>query len=450
MEKLGTVLIVDDDALVLEALKQTFMDDYRVVAASTGEEAVAAVQGDQDLDTVILDIRMAKMDGLQTARLIRQINPELPIIFHTGYPGEYSESQIEKDHQPFDYVGKNEHPERLVRAVKNAVSFYRLKADSATLVASAHRHFGMVGKSRAMREIYQTIEKIAATDNKVMIFGPTGTGKELVARAIHKRSRRADARLVILNCNHKLPDLVESELFGHLRGSFTGAIADRMGLLEYADGGTLFLDEVGDLDITTQGKLLRVIETGEMQRIGSPEDIYVDVRCICATNRDLAKLVDESKFREDLFYRLKGVTITIPPLKQRREDIPDLIDFFVENYSLKEGDGIKIFEPAARDLLVEYDWPGNVRQLMDTVQSLIGLSISSFITRQEVENYLAYSVDGHDGVESFHERVCEFKRTLIIQALARNNNNVSVAARELSLDPSNLRKMIKDLGISRG
>ena len=450
MERLGTVLIVDDDALVLEALKQTFMDDYRVVAASTGEEAVAAVKSDHDLDTVVLDIRMAKMDGLQTAHLIRQINPELPIIFHTGYPGEYSESRIEKDHQPFDYVGKNEQPERLIRAVKNAVSFYRLKADSATLVALAHRHFGMVGKSKAMQEIYQTIEKIAPTDNKVMIFGQTGTGKELVARAIHKRSRRAGARLVILNCNHKAPDLVESELFGHLRGSFTGAIADRMGLLEYADGGTLFLDEIGDLDMTTQARLLRVIETGEMERIGSPEVRHVNVRCICATNRDLAKLVDESKFREDLFYRLKGVTITIPPLKQRREDIPELIDFFVEDYSLKEGDGIKIFEPAARDLLIEYDWPGNVRQLLDTVQSLIDLSFSSFITRQEVENYLAHGNDRHVDEGSFHDRVREFKRTIIIQALARNNNNVSAAARELSLDPSNFRKMIKDLGLSRG
>lgn len=450
MERLGTVLIVDDDALVLEALKQTFMDDYRVVAASTGEEAVAVVKSDHDLDTVVLDIRMAKMNGLQTARLIRQINPELPIIFHTGYPGEYSESRIEKDHRPFDYVGKNERPERLVRAVKNAVSFYRLKTNSGNLVRFARQQFGMVGKSRAMQEVYQTIEKIAPTDNKVMILGQTGTGKELVARAIHKRSHRSGARLVILNCNHKPPDLVESELFGHLRGSFTGAVTDQIGLLEYADGGTLFLDEVGNLDMTTQAKLLRVIETGEMQRIGSPEVAHVNVRCMCATNRDLAKLVDESKFREDLFYRLKGVTITIPPLKQRREDIPDLIDFFVEDYTLKGGDGIKIFEPAARDLLVEYDWPGNVRQLLDTVQSLIGLSFSSFITRQEVENYLAHGNNHHVSEGSFHDRIREFKRTLIIQALARNNNNVSATARELSLDPSNFRKMIKDLGLNRG
>ncbi len=450
MERLGTILIVDDDALVLEALKQTFLDDYRIVAASTGEEAVDVVKSDHDVETVVLDIRMAKMDGLQTAHLIKQVNPELPIIFHTGYPGDYSESRIEKDHRPFDYVGKNERPERLVRAVKNAVSFYRLKADTATLVDLAHRQFGMVGRSRVMQEIYQTIEKIAPTDSKVMILGQTGTGKELVAHAIHKRSRRADKRLAIFNCNHKPADLVASELFGHLRGSFTGAVADQMGLFEYADGGTLFLDEVGNLDMTTQAKLLRVIESGELQRIGTPEVTRVDVRCVCATNRDMKKLVEEGKFREDLFYRLKGVTITLPPLKQRREDIPELVDFFVENHILKGGDGMKIFEPAACDLLVEYDWPGNVRQLLDTVQSLIDLSFSSFITRQEVEAYLARGSDHHEGGSSFHDRVREFKRTLVIQALARCNKNVAAAARELSIDPSNFRKMIKDLGLSRG
>jgi len=247
---------------------------------------------------------------------------------------------------------------------------------------------------------------------------------------------------------------VESELFGHLRGSFTGAVADRMGLFEYADGGTLFLDEIGDLDMTTQGKLLRVLETGEMQRIGSPEVIYVDVRLICATNGDLQKLIHERTFREDLYYRLKGVTITIPPLKERREDIPELIDFFIENYCVKRGNGIKILEPAACDLLIEYDWPGNVRQLLDVLQALIDLSLSSFITRMEVTSYLAQSHNGDSFTENvtlgFHERVEEYKKILIIQALARNHNNISATARELSLDPSNFRKMIKDLSIKAG
>jgi len=209
MESLGRILIVDDDPLVLEALTQTFMDDYEVIPALSGEEAIKAVTSYNELDTVILDIKMAKMDGLETVRQIKHLNHDLPIIFHTGYPGDYSESQIEQEYQPFDYVGKNERPQRLVRAVKNAVSFSRLKANSTDLIKFARQQFGMVGKSAAMQGIYHTIEKIAPSDNKVMILGKTGTGKELVARAIHKRSPRAHKRLAILNCNHKSPELVE-------------------------------------------------------------------------------------------------------------------------------------------------------------------------------------------------------------------------------------------------
>jgi DNA-binding NtrC family response regulator len=454
MERSGTILIVDDDLLVLEALTQTFMDNYEVVAVTSGAEAIQAVESGRDLDAVILDIKMAKMDGLETARRIEKINSDLPIIFHTGYPGDYSESEIDREHRPYHYVGKNEHPQRLVRSVKNAVSYHRLKANSADLVRFARQEFGMVGKSKVMQEIYCTIEQVATSDSKVVILGPTGSGKELIARAIHKRSCRADRQLAILNCNHKSPDLVESELFGHLRGSFTGAVVDRIGLFEYADGGTVFLDEIGDLDMTTQAKILRVLETGEMQRLGSPEVMHVNVRCICATNQDLQQLVEKNKFREDLYYRLKGVTICIPPLRERREDIPELIAFYVEQHRVKEGGSVKIFEPAALDLLVEYDWPGNVRQLLDTLQALIDLSPSSFISRQEVASYLAYTGEGQrleaNDNKSFNERLREFKRILIIQTLARHNNNISAAARELSLDPSNFRKMLKDLDITLG
>ena len=302
-----------------------------------------------------------------------------------------------------------------------------------------------------MLGVYQTIERIASTSNKVIVCGETGTGKELVARAIHRMSHRAAKKLVICNCNHRPPDLVETELFGHLRGSFTGAVADRVGLFEYADGGTLFLDEVGDLDITTQGKILRVLETGEMNRIGGPETITVDVRLICATHRDLQEMVAKNQFREDLYYRLKGVTILLPALRERRDDIPELIDYFIENHCRHEGIAMKVFEPAARDLLVEYDWPGNVRQLMDTVQSLIDLSPSQFITHQEVSGYLGLgtgSPDAHARV--FADQVRDFKRKLVVKTLDRNDQNVRAAARELSVDASNLRKIMKDLGIMRG
>jgi two-component system nitrogen regulation response regulator NtrX len=312
-------------------------------------------------------------------------------------------------------------------------------------------HFGMVGRSTAMLDVYQTIEKIAPTNNKIIIYGATGTGKELVARAIHKLSHRANERLVICNCSHRPPDLVESELFGHLRGSFTGAVADRIGLFEYADNGTLFLDEVGDLDLTTQGKLLRVLETGEMQRIGSPESIRVNVRLICATHRNLQEMVDSGKFRKDLYFRLKGVTIMLPELRERRDDIPALVDYFIENHCMNEGIAIKVFEPAARDVLVEYDWPGNVRQLMDTIQSLIDLSPSQFITGQEVARYLAYkSVPANGHRHTYSDQVREFKKKLLIKHLDHNSYNVRATARELAIDPSNLRKLIKDLDIGVG
>jgi two-component system response regulator AtoC len=447
MEKSGKVLIVDDDSLILETLNELFIDDFEVVQAVSGAMAIDFVKNDGDLDAVVLDIKMAKMDGLETAGQIKSVNSDLPIIFFTGYPGDYSEGQIDRKYHPFDYVIKNERPERLQRAVKNAVTFSRLRKESADLALLAREEYGMVGKSPQMQEVYQIIEKIAPTDAKVMLAGPTGSGKELVARAIHRRSLRANRKLGIFHCSRRQPDLVESELFGHLRGAFTGAVEDRIGLFEYANGGTLFLDEVCDLDLTTQAKLLRAIENGEMQRMGSPEVVKVDVRVMCATNRDLERMVQKGQFREDLYYRLKGVTIYLPALKDRREDIPPLIDYIVERYALESGNGIKIFEPAARDLLIEYDWPGNARQLLHTVQALMDLSVSSYITREDVERQLRYSGEFPAGSKSFHEQLREMKRTIVIRALAQSEDNISAAARKLSLDRSNLYKMMKELGI---
>ncbi len=450
MEKKGCILIVDDDDLILETLNELFVDDYDITSASSGTGAIEIIKDKSSFDALILDIKMAQMDGLETASHIKEIDPDLPIIFFTGYPGDYSERQIEKDYQPFDYVVKNERPERLQRAVRNAVKFHRNIKKPANLVEFARANYRMVGQSAVMQEIYRKIEKIAPTNSKVMIVGPTGCGKELVARAIYKRSKRADKRMGVLHCNHKQPDLVESELFGHLKGSFTGAVEDRVGMFEYADGGTLFLDEIGDLDFTTQAKLLRVLESGEIHRLGSSEIIYVDVRVICATNRNLEQMVSEDKFREDLYYRLKGVTISIPPLKDRREDIPLFIDYVIEKYAMESGEGLKVFEPAARDLLIEYDWPGNARQLVYTIQALMDLSNSSFISRKDVEKYLSFSGKLPDESFGFNAQLKEMKKLIIIKALSQTEFNVAAAARILSLDRSNLFKMIKELGIKTG
>lgn len=448
MDKVGRILIVDDDPMVLEAIKETFIDDYEIALASSGEEAVSFLTDNQNVDAIILDIRMARVDGLVTASKLKEINPNIPIIFHTGYPGEYSEKTIEKDYQPFDYVGKNERPARLRRAVRNAVEFYQLKTSSSDLINLAKVNYEMVGSSEKMQEVYQKIEKIGSTDSKVMILGQTGTGKELVARAIHKRSSRSDKPLAILNCHHKESGLIESELFGHLRGSFTGAYEDQVGMFEYAHKGTLFLDEIGDLDITTQAKILRVLESGEINKIGSPEVINVDARFICATNLNLEERVADGSFREDLFYRLRGVVIHTPALRDRREDISELLDYFIERCCANSGSSLKIFEPKARDLLIQYDWPGNVRQIMDTVQSLIYLSPSYYITHKEVVDYLECSPCSDNIGGSLSARVREFKKTTILQTLDRQNHNISAVARELKVDPSNLRKLIKELNIN--
>ncbi len=443
------LLIVDDDPLVRQSLQQMFMDDFEVTLAASGPEALAILKSATSrFDAIILDIKMAKMDGLETAGHIQKIDPEVPIIFYTGFPGDYAESQIDQKYHPFDYVVKNERPGRLMRAVKNATEMHRLKSHTLDLIRLAREQYRMVGKSAAMLDLFQTIERIAQTDAKVMILGPTGSGKEMVARAIHHRSRRVDRRLAILSSSRRQTDLIEAELFGHLRGAFTSAIADRIGLFEYANGGTLFLDEIGDLDIATQAKLLRVLESGEMQRIGSPEIIKVDVRIICATHHDLKKMVERGEFREDLYYRLKGVTIALPALKDRREDIPDLIDYIVDNHCQKNGYPLKVFEPAARDYLVAYDWPGNIRQLSDTVQSLCDLSASSYISLASVVQYLESATEVSVGPRSYNDQLRTAKRDIIIGALARNNHNISAAARELQLDRSNLHKTIRELGIN--
>lgn len=448
MADMVNILIVDDDDLVLKALSLTFRNDYNVYLASSGLEAIKMLETNLKLYAVVLDIKMAPMDGLETARHIREINKDIPIIFHTGYPGDFSENEIEIEYCAFDYVTKQERPVRLVRAVKQAVNQYSLKIRSGDNVNLAKTRYGMIGSSDVMRKVYQTIEQIAPTDNKVIILGPTGTGKELVARALHTRSQRSGNRLAILNCNHKQPDLVESELFGHKRGAFTGAVEDRMGLFEYADKGTIFLDEIGDLDITTQAKILRALETGEVQKIGSPEIMKVDVRLICATHCDIAQMVKNNLFREDLYYRLKGIQIKLPPLRERKEDISPLVSHFVESYCMDKGNGLKVFDPSAIDLMIEYEWPGNIRQLQDTVRSLIDLTSSSYITRDDVAAYLDLPPGNTGDDKGLNGLVQNFKKTIIIKALSHHKGNVSAAARELQLDPANLHRMIKSLDIN--
>jgi Nif-specific regulatory protein len=334
---------------------------------------------------------------------------------------------------------------RLLRAVRNALTAYHHQQEGALPASDSERDLGMIGDSRPMRERYRIIRKLAPTDTKAMILGETGTGKELVATALHRLSSRSQNRYGVFNCNHKSPDLVESELFGHCKGAFTGAICDNVGLFDYADGGTIFLDEIGDLDITTQAKILRVLETGEFQAVGKAvEMIKTDVRVLCATNRDLPDMVKRQEFREDLFYRLKGIVITMPPLRVRKEDIPLLVSRFVDRFTVEQGQLPKVFDSSAIEVMLDYDWPGNVRELLDVVESLIVLSDSHLVTADDVTRYLQMeSRPFPAGGVSLSERVQEFRRNCIIEALNQTNGNASAAARQLGIDAANLRKQIR-------
>jgi two-component system nitrogen regulation response regulator NtrX len=438
------VLFVDDDPPVLAMLKELFTGEYEAIAVASGNEAVEAAREHPDLAAVVMDIKMAGMDGITAARHIRDLNTDVPIIFHTGHPGEYNEREIDDTEQPFDYIQKGKSIPKLVRSVRNAVDAYNLKLNNRNLTDIAENSYGMYGRSAAMQEVFRAIHKIGPGDTKVMILGESGTGKELVARAIHNSSRRKHNQLAILNCNHKSPHIIEAELFGNVKGAFTDASVDRVGLFEYADGGTLFLDEIGDLDITTQAKLLRVIETGEYVKLGTPETRHSDVRVLCATHRHLLQLVSEGKFREDLYFRLKGVIIPLPPLRERKEDIPILVERFAAKFTAEEGLSPKIFDKSAIQAFVDYDWPGNVRDLQDRVESLISLSDSDIIFGEEVRADLEQtSGDPAEGDQCLRARMKAHERTLIIEALIECGFNITAAAKLLAIDRTNLQKKIK-------
>lgn len=438
------ILIVDDDPGVLETLKDLFQEHYRILTADNGRTSVDLAKDNPDIAAVIMDIKMPGMDGITAARLIREARPTVPIIVHTAYAGEYGESEIDDNEKPFDFIQKGKSIPQLLRSVRNAVDAFNLRNDSRALTAIAEEQFKMFGRSRSMQQVFRTIHRVAPSDAKVMILGESGTGKELVAKAIRACSTRRDKRMATFSCSHKSPYMIEAELFGNVRGAYTGATYDRMGLFEYADGGTVFLDEIGDLDINTQGKLLQVIESGEYVKLGSPEVRQTDIRLLCATNHNLERLVEDGKFRQDLYFRLKGIQIFLPPLRDRREDIPLLVEKFAERYIMRNGQSPKVFDRSAIESMLEFDWPGNVRQLRDTVESLIVLTASDIIFSEDVCQVLEMTpLISRDAPKKLSERLREIERTLIIGALVESQYNISGAARLLDVDRANLQKKIK-------
>jgi two-component system nitrogen regulation response regulator GlnG len=363
------ILVIDDDAEVRYSLNRVLTSQhYRVQEAPSGEEGVAAVKK-QAPDVVLLDNRMTGMTGLETLQHIRAANPKQLVIFMTAFGTAQTAIEAMK-YGAFDYVVKPFDPPKLLALVDSAL---RTQADSRSaagyqpVINTEDHKEGIVGASPAMQQVFKIIGQFATSDASVMVTGESGTGKELVARSIHRHSHRASKPFVAVNCAAIPENLIESELFGHERGSFTGATAQRLGKFEVCDGGTIFLDEIGDMTPTTQTKILRVLQEGEIQRVGGSETIKVNVRVIAATNKDLEALVREKKFREDLYYRLNVVRVKLPPLRERPEDIPQIVDFFVQNLTKAKKVKARKVSPEALELLCRHPWPGNVRELENVV-----------------------------------------------------------------------------------
>ncbi len=369
------ILLVDDEADTLDACTQILRKDgCQVETAASAQEAIQLLRT-HPFDLTISDLKMPQVDGLELLRAIKRIDPEMAVVMITGYATVETAVASMKE-GAYDYIPKPFTPDELRLVVRNALERQELVAENTELrqrLSGGQQQF-LVGASAAIQRIHQLIGRVAETDSTVLILGETGTGKELVARAIHARSQRAAAPLIAVNCAAIPPELLESELFGHERGAFTGAVRRKRGTFELAHGGSLFLDEVGALSPALQVKLLRTLQEGEISPIGSERTLRVDVRIVAATNRDLVQATRRGEFRDDLFYRLNVVPIQVPPLRERREDIPLLADHFIAQYRCKLQTPVQRITRAALDLLAAYDWPGNVRELEHSIERAIILA----------------------------------------------------------------------------
>jgi two-component system nitrogen regulation response regulator NtrX len=455
------LLVIDDESGIREALRQVLeYEGYSVRVSPSGQDGLLAYQAFHP-HLVLLDVKMAGMDGLETLSKLREQDPATLVVMISGH-GTIA-TAVEATHRgAFDFLEKPLDTDRLLITLRNALAQRRLTADNARLQAVADTRYGMAGRSQALKEVLELIERVGPTGARVLITGENGTGKELVARALHQRSPRHAAAFVEVNCAAIPSELIESELFGHMKGSFTGAVGDRSGKFEQADGGTLFLDEVGDMTLAAQAKVLRALQEGIVTRVGGSKPIQVDVRVIAATNKALEQEIAAGRFREDLFYRLNVVPIHVPPLRERREDIPDLVACFAERLAETAGVPNRPFEAGALERLKALPWPGNVRELRNIVERVLILATGKSITAVDIERHAGNGggevFDAEEGgmaggsaepgsFASFKE---DAERSFIEAKLKEHGWNVAETARALQMPRSNLYKKIERYGLSRG
>ena len=446
----STILVIDDEPNILTTVRRALeIEGFHVEVAGNGALGLAKV-AEADIDLVLLDVMMPGESGLEILPKIRVASPETIVVMMSGNATIETAVQATKG-GAHDFVEKPLSGDKLLITVQNALSFARLRHDNARLRGRVQTDFAMIGKGAAMKTIFDKVAKTAPTNGRVLITGENGTGKELVARAIHEHSRRADGPFVKLNCAAIPSELIESELFGHEKGAFTGATQQRRGKFELADGGTLFLDEIGDMNPSAQAKVLRVLQENELERVGGGETIKVDVRVVAATNKDLSAEIAAGRFREDLFYRLAVVPIELPPLRARREDIPVLVSHFIGQVCADNGRRTKKVAPSAMTLIMQHDWPGNVRELKNVIERLSILTgDAEVITEADVGEALprvkSVKAEFARGTP-FKDLVSAAEREIIMAALEANDHHVSNTARELQLERSHLYKKMRALGI---
>jgi len=447
------VLIVDDEAGIRQALKQVLeYENLEVRVASSGGEAIS-LYSEFRPHLVFLDVKMAGLDGLETLTRLRSMDVGAQIVMISGH-GTIATAVEATQRGAFDFLEKPLDTDRLLLTVRNALAHAQLAGENVRLREVTESRYQMVGSSSALKEVRDLIAKVGPTTARVLITGDNGTGKELVARGLHEASPRRDEAFVEVNCAAIPSELIESELFGHMKGSFTGAFADRAGKFEQADGGTLFLDEVGDMSLSAQSKLLRVLQEGVVTRIGGSKSIQVDVRVLAATNKDLESEIGEGRFREDLLYRLNVVPIEVPSLRERLEDIPALVSHFAEQVAAGAGVPGRTFSEDAIRRLQSRPWPGNIRELRNAVERALILASGKVVTAGDIDRLLPN--DGGAGAppepgkgHTFETFKQEAEKNFLVQQLRKHDWNVAETARALKMPRSNLYKKIERYGLTR-
>ncbi|BCS87491.1 sigma-54-dependent transcriptional regulator [Pseudodesulfovibrio sediminis] len=449
-----TILIVDDDKGHLSMLTTVLRGwGYETASATDGSEAISAVR-EHPYDAVLMDVRMANVSGIEALEEIKMFNPAIPVLIMTAYSSVDAAVEAMKL-GAYDYLTKPLNFDELKLTLERALEYKRLSEENRNLkaaVSSGESLAGIIGTSPAMREVTEMVKVVAPTEATVLITGESGTGKELIARAIHGNSDRQMKQLVTINCAALSETLLESELFGHEKGAFTGADKRRDGRIMQADKGTIFLDEIGEISMSMQAKLLRAVQEREIQRVGSDTVQSVDVRILAATNKDLKAEVEAGHFREDLYYRLHVMVVKLPALRERQDDVPLLASAFLERFAKKNRKDVKGFTPLAMDMLIRYSWPGNVRELENTIERAVILSMGEYVTEKELPASLIDSYDSESACDADTEQLGsqpleDVQKSAILATLEKTGWNKSEAAKILDITRTTLNNKLKKYGM---